>query len=112
VRAGIVDVRDGTFSLATREELWQLHLRLPTEPMRPRWDVPAGFDFMVPDVLYARLAWMLPFLDRKADPGRPRLKVVPDPAPPGDLAGWRALTYIPLALKTMAPPRFAMEGLE
>lgn len=110
MRAGLADVRDATFRNEEREELWQLQSRLPREAIRLEWDVPERVSFMAPDLFGARLAWMLPFLGRKSDPTVTRLRLVRDPAPPGDLAAWRAITYLPVVLKTMDPPRFEMEG--
>jgi hypothetical protein len=44
----------------------------------------------------ARLAWSFLFLEKPPIPqGKEDLVLVPDPGPPGDLAPWRTLTYLP-----------------
>lgn len=52
----------------------------------------------------ARLAWSFLFLEKPPIPqDNEDLVLVPDPGPPGDLAPWRTLTYLPQDLPPFPP---------
>ena len=51
-----------------------------------------------------RLAWNFLFMEKPSIPtDRQDLVLVPDPRPPGDLASWRTLTYLPQDLPPFPP---------
>jgi hypothetical protein len=97
VSTTIGEIREAVFSPDEVLELGRLR-ELDTAGLNRAATLEANFSAAV------RLAWRLLFMDRPAIPrGTQDLLLVPDSAPLGDLAPWRALTYLPQDLPPFPP---------
>jgi hypothetical protein len=97
VSIALAEIRDAVFSADEAGELDRLRsLEIPRlgGGTGPQVNIPSG----------VRLAWSFLFMDRPGiRPDKQDLVLVPDAAPPGDLAPWRTLTYLPQDLPPFPP---------
>jgi hypothetical protein len=89
VSIALVEIRDAVFSADEVRELDRLR-SLEISRLSGASGTAVNFQSGV------RLAWSFLFMDRPNIPRNKRdLVLVPDATPPGDLASWRTLTYLP-----------------
>ncbi len=105
VSVALAEIRDAVFS---RDEVRELdRLRSLDIPSLGGGSGPApGFSSGI------RIAWSYLFMERSnVPPDRRDLALVPEDAPPGDLAPWRTLTYLPQDLPPFPalPPESPMQ---
>lgn len=92
VRAALAEIRVATFDENERRDLSTL-LRISVKDNRT-----LGREFPTYNFRDPILALSIPFLDQMPPPDKRTVVSVPDPAPQGDLASWRALAHLPLDL--------------
>ena len=102
VSVALVEIRDAVFSADEVRELDRLRsLEIPR--LGGVSGTAANFQSG------ARLAWSFLFMEKpNISPDKRDLVLVPDAAPPGDLAPWRTLTYLPQDLPSF--PALSPEG--
>ncbi len=97
VAAVLGEIRDALYSPAEILDL----VRLKELGVSPRVSGPPAMPNLASG---AHLAWNYLLFDKPGPSrGEPSLVLVPDPAPAGDLAPWRALTHIPQDLAPFQP---------